>query len=132
MASTDSVHVSEKEHRLDATVVADDKSSEDLKPGAEGVTGAGEDSAVGRSREPSPSSQSFASGSKGSTQCAPAATSSGSVPLSMPHPKKFSHVNINKKFLEKTSSASAPPHTLSASPVLRTSNANRTFSSVHL
>ncbi|CAL1696425.1 unnamed protein product [Somion occarium] len=35
--------------------------------------------------------------------------------LSMPHPKKFSSVNINKKFLERSSSSSGPAQTASTS-----------------
>ncbi|KAI0359130.1 hypothetical protein OH77DRAFT_1137926 [Trametes cingulata] len=42
----------------------------------------------------------------------------------MPHPKKFSHVNINKKFLEKTS-ASTPSHTSAASPVTKTASTSQ-------
>lgn len=86
---------------------------------------------VGRSRDPSPSSQSSASGSKGGTQGPSSTTSSNALPLNMPHPKKFSHVNINKKFLEKTS-ASTPTHALSASPVLKAANSNRTFSGAYM
>jgi hypothetical protein len=35
--------------------------------------------------------------------------------LNMPHPKKFSHIDINKRFLEKNSPASSTGHTTSPS-----------------
>ena len=35
--------------------------------------------------------------------------------LNMPHPKKFSHIDINKRFLEKNSAASSTGHTSSPS-----------------
>ncbi|OCH96653.1 hypothetical protein OBBRIDRAFT_765594 [Obba rivulosa] len=50
----------------------------------------------------------------------------GSTPtLSMPHPKKFTHVNINKKFLEKTSSASSPGQTPSVSATTKAGSSNQ-------
>ncbi|KAL4243090.1 hypothetical protein ABKN59_001033 [Abortiporus biennis] len=52
---------------------------------------------------PSPGSSSGPHRSTGTNGVAPGVNN---VPtLVMPHPKKFSHVNINKKFLEKTSSS---------------------------
>lgn len=56
------------------------------------------------------------------------ATGTATAPvLSMPHPKKFSHVNINKKFLEKASSATASGPTALASPLARTGSSSRTY-----
>lgn len=46
--------------------------------------------------------------------------------LNMPHPKKFSHVNINKKFLEKASSATVSGQTAVVSPLARTGSSSRT------
>ncbi|CCM01645.1 uncharacterized protein FIBRA_03706 [Fibroporia radiculosa] len=47
---------------------------------------------------------------------------SGVPALSMPHPKKFTHSNINKKFLEKTSSTSPSGQTLSTSVTAKVGN----------
>ncbi|KAL7285720.1 hypothetical protein ACG7TL_000825 [Trametes sanguinea] len=72
--------------------------------------------------QPSPAPSSPASGvstTKSGPQPPSVSGQSNPPPLSMPHPKKFSHVNINKKFLEKTS-ASTPSHPHSASPVTKT------------
>ncbi|KIP11440.1 hypothetical protein PHLGIDRAFT_124843 [Phlebiopsis gigantea 11061_1 CR5-6] len=43
--------------------------------------------------------------------------------LSMPHPKRFSHVDINKRFLEKNSQASSGSHPPAASSVAKTASA---------
>ncbi|KAI8995372.1 hypothetical protein BD414DRAFT_479342 [Trametes punicea] len=72
--------------------------------------------------QPSPVPSSPASGvstTKSGTHTSAAPGQSNVPPLSMPHPKKFSHVNINKKFLEKTS-ASTPGHVHATSPVTKT------------
>lgn len=131
MASTDLTNTaqhSEKEERLDANQ-ADLKPDKDLTTGVDGAS-ATEKGLAGRSRDASPASRSSASGvssTKGGTH-SPVPTGSGTAPpLSMPHPKKFSHVNISKKFLEKSSSASTPIHTLSSSPVLKTVNTTRAY-----
>ncbi|RDX56153.1 hypothetical protein OH76DRAFT_1468548 [Lentinus brumalis] len=115
---TNSAQHSEREGRLDGDN-AEPKPTKDLTAGVDGISDAGHGS-VGRSRDASPaSSASGLSTSKGGTQ-SPAPSATGAPPLSMPHPKKFSHVNISRKFLEKTTSA--PAHTLSSSPVLKTVN----------
>ncbi|KAH9921995.1 uncharacterized protein BXZ73DRAFT_91688 [Epithele typhae] len=127
MASTESAQDPPKEEVSRDAAFAETKSSD--VPGISG-TGDTPGAAKGlaeRSRDPSPSS-SVASGlsfSRGGTHGSPSVSSSNAPPLSMPHPKKFSHVNINKKFLEKTSSASTPPHASSASPVPRATNATQ-------
>ncbi|KAI0662570.1 hypothetical protein C8Q70DRAFT_959611 [Cubamyces menziesii] len=77
--------------------------------------------------EASPVPSSPASGistTKGGTQSLSTPGQTNPPPLSMPHPKKFSHVNINKKFLEKTS-ASTPSHTHLVSPVTKTPSATQ-------
>ncbi len=132
MASTEltnSAEHPEKEDRLNASHT-DTKSIKELTVGTDGVSDAGA-APVARSRDASPASVSSASGlssRKGGTQ-SPAPSGSGNTPpLSMPHPKKFSHVNINKKFLEKTSSG--PAHTIAASPALKTTNSSRTYHDV--
>ncbi|RPD81726.1 hypothetical protein L226DRAFT_496780 [Lentinus tigrinus ALCF2SS1-7] len=115
---TNSAQHSEKEGRLDGNH-AEFKPTNDLTTGADGISDPGH-GPVGRSRDASPaSSASGLSSTKGGAP-SPAPTASGAPPLSMPHPKKFSHVNVSRKFLEKTTSA--PAHTLSASPVLKTVN----------
>ncbi|GBE78105.1 predicted protein [Sparassis crispa] len=45
--------------------------------------------------------------------------------LTVPHPKRFSHVNINKKFLEKASSTSPSGQTLSASATMKTGSSSQ-------
>jgi len=45
--------------------------------------------------------------------------SSGSSGVNIPHPRRFSAVNINKKFLEKNSSATGATHTSSSSAVAK-------------
>ncbi|KAI0724289.1 hypothetical protein C8T65DRAFT_626036 [Cerioporus squamosus] len=118
---TNSAQHSEREGPLDGDHT-DSKLPKDLTAGEDGVSHAGQGS-VGRSRDASPaSSASGLSSTKGGTQ-SPAPSTSGAPPLSMPHPKKFSHVNISRKFLEKTTSA--PAHTLSSSPVLKTVNSSQ-------
>ncbi|KAI0823015.1 hypothetical protein BC628DRAFT_1385840 [Trametes gibbosa] len=128
MASTDTadpVQHSLKEERPE-TNHADLTSLKDTGPDTHGVLevekGAGE-----RSGEPSPAPSSPASGvstTKSAIQAPSASGQTSTPPLSMPHPKKFSHVNINKKFLEKTS-ASTPTHTLSALPVTKVPSTNQ-------
>ena len=52
--------------------------------------------------------------------------SSSNVPtLNMPHPKRFSHVDINKRFLEKASQAASTSHAPAASTVAKTPAATR-------
>ncbi|KAH9947689.1 hypothetical protein B0H21DRAFT_691534 [Amylocystis lapponica] len=54
------------------------------------------------------------------------ASGQGNPPtLSMPHPKKFSSVNINKKFLETTSAASPSGQALSASSTAKTGSSTQ-------
>ncbi|KAJ2978067.1 hypothetical protein NUW54_g11338 [Trametes sanguinea] len=82
----------------------------------------GQDASERSAGQPSPAPSSPASGvstTKSGPQPPSVSGQSNPPPLSMPHPKKFSHVNINKKFLEKTS-ASTPSHPHSASPVTKT------------
>ena len=131
MASTEpttSVPHSEKEDRLNADHT-DIKPTKDLTGAADRASDAGT-GPTGRSRDASPAAHSSASGpssNKGGTQSpAPSGSASTPPPLSMPHPKKFSHVNINKKFLEKAS-ASTPAHTSSASPTQKAANQSRTY-----
>lgn len=45
--------------------------------------------------------------------------------LSMPHPKRFSHVDINKRFLEKNSQASSGSHPPVASSVAKAASTIR-------
>ncbi|KAI0757262.1 hypothetical protein C8Q80DRAFT_1281926 [Daedaleopsis nitida] len=125
MASIDqpsSAQHSEKEDHSDAGH-ADIVHTSEVTAGGDGLSEPGKGSG-GRSRDASPASQSSAlSSNKGGTHSpAPGVSSASTPPLSMPHPKRFSHVNINKKFLEKTSSASTPTHTLSASPIPKMTN----------
>ncbi|KAI0651594.1 hypothetical protein C8Q79DRAFT_897798 [Trametes meyenii] len=127
MASTDGaspVQNAMKEEPSDANH-ADLTSLKDSALSTHGGSGAGK-AAGERSGEASPVPSSPASGlstSKSGTQSS-ASGPTNPPPLSMPHPKKFSHVNINKKFLEKTS-ASTPSHTLSASPVTKTASTSQ-------
>ncbi|KAH8100504.1 hypothetical protein BXZ70DRAFT_153696 [Cristinia sonorae] len=81
------------------------------------------------SSEPEP-----ASSSPGSTGSVPlnGTTPNGVTPgagtapaLSIPHPKKFAHSNINKKFLEKTSSASHTGSALSSTTTAKTGISNQ-------
>ncbi|TBU64802.1 hypothetical protein BD310DRAFT_838242 [Dichomitus squalens] len=124
MASTEpTTSASHSEDRLDANHT-DLKPTKDLTAAADGASDAGTGPA-GRSRDASPASHSSASGlssNKGGTQSPAPSGSASTPPLGMPHPKKFSHVNINKKFLEKTSSASTPTHTLPASSTSKAAN----------
>ena len=45
--------------------------------------------------------------------------------LNMPHPKRFSHVDINKRFLEKNSQASSGSHVSAASSVAKAASSIR-------
>ncbi|TCD70092.1 hypothetical protein EIP91_005074 [Steccherinum ochraceum] len=80
------------------------------------------------SSEPSSASPSPGAGNvplRGST---PNGTTPGpsTVPtLSVPHPKKFAHSNINKKFLEKTSSSTTTGSTLSSITSIKTSGSKK-------
>ena len=124
---TDSTQHSEKEDRLDATLV-DPQSIKGVNPSTDGSSGLGT-GPVERSRDASPASLYSASGlssTKGGTQSPAPTGNASSPPLSMPHPKKFSHVNINKKFLEKTST-STPTYSISASPVVKAAHSSRTY-----
>ncbi|KAI0670160.1 hypothetical protein C8Q78DRAFT_1093678 [Trametes maxima] len=127
MASTDGASPAQdalKEEPSDANH-ADLTLLKDSAPSAHGGSDVGK-TAGERSGEASPVPSSPASGlstTKSGTQTS-ASGQANPPPLSMPHPKKFSHVNINKKFLEKTS-ASTPSHTLSASPVTKTASTSQ-------
>lgn len=128
MASTDAagpVQQALKEEHTDANH-ADLTSPKDSVSSTHGVhevaKGAGECSGEA---SPAPSSPtSGLSTTKAGTQTPSVTGQTNPPPLSMPHPKKFSHVNINKKFLEKTS-ASTPSLTFSASPVTKTASTSR-------
>ncbi|KAH9853130.1 hypothetical protein C2E23DRAFT_894867 [Lenzites betulinus] len=128
MASTDTadlVQHSLKEESPEANH-ADLTSLKDAVPDAHGVLEVGKGGGE-RSGEASPVPSSPASGlstTKSASQAPSASGQTGTPPLSMPHPKKFSHVNINKKFLEKTS-ASTPSHPLTASPVTKVASTNQ-------
>lgn len=47
--------------------------------------------------------------------------------LSMPHPKRFSHVDINKRFLEKNSQGPSGSHTPAASSVAKAASTIRAY-----
>lgn len=55
---------------------------------------------------------------------------SSTPPLSAPQPKKFSHVNINKKFLEKTSSTPSSGPSTSTLSSAKVGTAPRTCSKI--
>ncbi|KAH9890956.1 hypothetical protein C8Q73DRAFT_734645 [Cubamyces lactineus] len=124
MASTDGanpVQQSLKEEHLDATQTGLTTAGDNAPP-SHGAPKSGQDANERPGGEGSPVPSSPASGistTKGGTQPPSTSGQTHPPPLSMPHPKKFSHVNINKKFLEKTS-ASTPSHTHPASPVTKT------------
>ncbi|KAI0768545.1 hypothetical protein BD413DRAFT_128083 [Trametes elegans] len=128
MASTDAadqVQHSLKEEPTDVKQT-DLTSLKPSSPSGHGVSDAGKDAGE-HTGEASPVPSSPASGlstTKGGTQSPSVAGQAATPPLSMPHPKKFSHVNINKKFLEKTS-ASTPSHTLSSSPVTKSASTSQ-------
>ena len=80
------------------------------------------------SSEPSPASPSPGSGLvplRGSTPNGTAPGTSTVPTLSVPHPKKFAHSNINKKFLEKTSSTSTSGSTLVNPAVTKVGSSTR-------
>lgn len=52
-------------------------------------------------------------------------SNSAAPTLSMPHPKKFSHVDINKRFLEKNSQVAGGSHTPAASTVTKAASSVR-------
>ncbi|KAI0374436.1 hypothetical protein BV20DRAFT_987685 [Pilatotrama ljubarskyi] len=127
MASTDGADqlqqsLQEKQHDANQGGVTSSQDATSSTNSASGAKDAGE-----WSGEASPAPSSPASGlssTKGGTSTPSVSAHTNPPPLSMPHPKKFSHVNINKKFLEKTS-ASTPSHTSAASPVTKTASASQ-------
>ncbi|OBZ78955.1 hypothetical protein A0H81_00511 [Grifola frondosa] len=123
MATTETLDLSESTEKGEV-VNGEQTEANTEKTSGGGVDGstaaAGLDGPLGESSSASPSPGSGLVPLKG---VAPNGISSGAVNppiLSMPHPKKFSHVNINKKFLEKTSSTSTSGQTLSTSAVTKT------------
>ncbi|KAI0343950.1 hypothetical protein BDW22DRAFT_1355185 [Trametopsis cervina] len=72
------------------------------------------DKPASSSKDVSPSRQDSSAGSA-SARGMPLNGSTSGTTLSMPHPKKFSHIDINKRFLEKTSAASTIGHPSSPS-----------------
>lgn len=77
------------------------------KGGSEDIAATGTDGQTTDSISPSPSPGSGSVSLRGTTLNGTSPGPSNAPPLTVPQPKKFSHVNINKKFLEKTSSASS-------------------------
>ncbi|CDO70272.1 hypothetical protein BN946_scf184942.g72 [Trametes cinnabarina] len=124
MASTDGADIvqhSLNEGQSNATQPAL-SSSKDGDPDVQEAGKPGADVSERSAGQPSPAPSSPASGAstaKSGTQPPTVSVQTNPPPLNMPHPKKFSHVNINKKFLEKTSS-STPSHAHSTSPVTKT------------
>lgn len=82
------------------------------------------------SSEPSSASPSPGTGSVPLRETTPNGATPGpsTVPtINAPHPKKFAHSNINKKFLEKTSSASTSGTTPSSATAAKPGIANRAY-----
>lgn len=77
------------------------------KGGNEDIAVSGVDGQTTDSIPPSPSPGSGSVSLRPNTQNGTTPGANTTPPLSVPQPKKFSHNNINKKFLEKTSSASS-------------------------
>lgn len=75
-------------------------------------------------KDVSPARQDQASGTA-STRSTPVNGSAPTPSLSMPHPKKFSHIDINKRFLEKNSAASSTGHAASPSIANKSSSTLR-------
>lgn len=87
------------------------------------------------SSEPSSATPSPGTGPVPLRETTPNGATSGAstVPtLSVPHPKKFAHSNINKKFLEKTSSASTSGIPLSNATTAKPGISNRASQTVTL
>ncbi|KAI0639145.1 hypothetical protein C8Q77DRAFT_1044914 [Trametes polyzona] len=128
MASTEAAdpvqHVLKEEHpdTAEANLTPSNDTAASTHEAHEAGKGSGD---LSGAASPAPSSPaSGLSTTKGGSQTPATSGQAGTPPLSMPHPKKFSHVNINKKFLEKTS-ASSPSHTFAASPVTKTASTSQ-------
>lgn len=74
-----------------------------------------------------PASPALPSPSPATVPSRPSSGAPSAPTLSMPHPKKFSHVDINKRFLEKNSATSSSSLTPSISSTSKTGPVTRTL-----
>lgn len=112
---THSVHPS----RVATVNHADAQSTSELSPGK----GADVVKPEAASLSPGPALSSLRSSPANGLPAATHTASSG-----VPHQKKFTHSNINKKFLEKTNPSSTPSQTLSTSIVAKSGSSTRALS----
>lgn len=121
MAANEVLHVSDKtEQPVEVNGVQDGvgaqrSAASSTKPADEASASSADKPA---SKEMSPTRQDPDSGaalSRGSSLNGSTPATSSTPTISMPHPKKFSHVDINKRFLGKNSSASTVANATSPS-----------------
>lgn len=132
MATTDEPHVSDKADHAEGLngvqggVGAQRSEGSSTKP-ADEAPASSSDKQTSKDASPArPDSSSGMAAARGNTVNGSAPGAAGTPTISMPHPKKFSHVDINKRFLGKNSPSASIANATSPSNAGKAGSSMRT------